>query len=65
MRGVAVKVELSIDRPGGGGAAVLYDNAPSPLPALPAGGRHDLRVSYEVRELGPHTLACSTVYAGA
>lgn len=66
MRHVTIKIELATERAGGGAApaTVLADNSGSPIPQLPPGGRHDLRMSYDVRDLGTHTMACSTVFTG-
>ena len=41
---------------------LLHDGAKSPLQSLPPGGRHDFIVSHDVKEVGPHTLVCSTSY---
>lgn len=48
--------------PPGARTQVLADNAGNPLGALPPGCCHEARVTYDVRELGTHTLACSTVF---
>lgn len=58
---VSVKVELSTER---GGHVPLYDNSAAPLSALPAGSRHEMHIQYDIKELGVHTIACSTVYTG-
>ena len=44
---------------------LLHDGTGSPLASLPPGGRHDFIVSHDVKEVGPHTLVCSTVYTAA
>jgi hypothetical protein len=44
---------------------VLFDNSASPLPVLTANGRHDFTVEHELKEIGAHTLVCSTVYTDA
>lgn len=41
---------------------ILYDITSVPLPSLEPGARHDFVVKHDVKELGPHTLVCSTVY---
>lgn len=44
---------------------VLYDNATAPLPLLGPGHRHEFMVQHDIKELGLHTLVCSTVYTAA
>lgn len=58
---VGVKAELESDRQ----KIVLYDNTASPLPSMAPGARHDFVVKHDIKELGPHTLVCSTVYTSS
>eukprot|EP00242_Pyramimonas_sp_CCMP2087_P011471 CAMPEP_0198224826 /NCGR_PEP_ID=MMETSP1445-20131203/98447_1 /TAXON_ID=36898 /ORGANISM="Pyramimonas sp., Strain CCMP2087" /LENGTH=170 /DNA_ID=CAMNT_0043904127 /DNA_START=250 /DNA_END=759 /DNA_ORIENTATION=+ len=58
---VGIKAELQTERK----RVVLFDNSASPLPVLPANGRHDFTVEHELKEIGAHTLVCSTVYTDA
>lgn len=44
---------------------VLYDNSTAPLPFLAPGSRHDFIIQHDIKELGIHSLICSTVYTGA
>lgn len=44
--------------------AILLDTLSAPLlPLLRAGEQHEVVVSHDVKELGPHTLSCSAAYA--
>eukprot|EP00878_Enallax_costatus_P023307 GHUV01024779.1.p1 GENE.GHUV01024779.1~~GHUV01024779.1.p1 ORF type:complete len:220 (+),score=42.69 GHUV01024779.1:697-1356(+) len=58
---ITVKVECSVE---GGSNAVLYDNSQSPLPQLPATGRHDVIVQTDIKEQGVITIVASAVYTG-
>lgn len=58
---ITVKVECSVE---GGSNAVLYDNSQSPLPQLPATGRHDVIVQTDIKEPGVITIVASAVYTG-
>ncbi|KAL3157424.1 hypothetical protein ABBQ32_011895 [Trebouxia sp. C0010 RCD-2024] len=58
---VMVKVELQTVRQ----KVVLYDNSTAPLPFLTPGSRHDFIIQHDIKELGIHSLICSTVYTGA
>lgn len=53
-----LQAELQSDRQN----MVLHDSSAAPLPSLPPGGRHDFIVRHEVKELGSHTLVCSSMY---
>lgn len=44
---------------------ILYDITSVPLRSLEPGARHDFVVKHDIKELGPHTLVCSTVYTSA
>ena len=44
---------------------VLYDNSTMPLAFLGPGVRHDFIVQHDIKELGVHTLTCSTLYTAA
>ena len=44
---------------------VLFDSSSAPILSLAPGARHDFIVAHDVKEVGPHTLACSTVYITA
>ena len=44
---------------------VLFDSSATPILSLSPGARHDFIVAHDVKEVGPHTLACSTVYITA
>ena len=58
---VALKIELSTAHTA---SWVLYDNSKDPLPSLTPGGRHDVIVTHDVKEVGLHTIACSAVFTG-
>lgn len=58
---VTVKVECSVE---GGSNAVLHDNSQSPLPQLPATGRHDVIVQTDIKEEGVVSIVASAVYTG-
>lgn len=53
-----LQVELQAER----STAVLFDSSSAPLPALAPGARLDFPVRHDVKELGPHTLTCSSFY---
>ena len=44
---------------------VLYDNSAAPVALLAPGKRHDFVVRHDVKELGGHTLVCSSSYTAA
>ena len=56
-----LKAELHTERK----RVVLFDNSASLLPLLPSNGRHDFTVEHDLKEIGAHTLVCSTVYTDA
>jgi hypothetical protein len=58
---ITIKVECAVE---GGSQGVLYDNAASPLPRLPASGRHDVIVTTDVKEQGQVELVASAVFTG-
>lgn len=58
---VIVKVELQTARQ----KVVLHDNSTTPLPFLGPGSRHDFIIQHDIKELGIHSLICSTVYTAA
>lgn len=58
---VVVKVELQTARQ----KVILYDNTTTPLAFLGPGNRHDFIVQHDIKELGIHTLTCSTLYTAA
>ncbi|KAK9811919.1 hypothetical protein WJX72_012399 [[Myrmecia] bisecta] len=58
---VGIKAELQTER----AKAVLFDNTTSPLPVMLPSGRHDFIIKHDVKEIGAHTLVCSTVYTAA
>ena len=74
LAGVGLRVELQAERGassgggGGGGKAVLLDTAATAaaaagaLGSLAPGDRRGYVVRHDVKELGPHTLTCSSVY---
>lgn len=55
---VGIKVELQTER----SKITLHDTTGSPVQSLPPGGRAELGVSLDVREVGPHTLTCSALF---
>ena len=55
------QAELQTDRQ----KVVLFDSSATPILSLSPGARHDFIVAHDVKEVGPHTLACSTVYITA
>lgn len=61
LRKVLMQVELQTVRQ----KVVLYDISTTPLPFLAPGSRHDFIVQHDIKELGVHSLICSTVYTGA
>ncbi|WIA30886.1 hypothetical protein OEZ86_000939 [Tetradesmus obliquus] len=56
---LSIKVECAVE---GGSKGVLYDNAASPLPRLPASGRHDVIVTTDIKEQGQVELVASAVF---
>ncbi|XRA99674.1 trafficking protein particle complex subunit 13 [Pycnococcus provasolii] len=60
-RSICVRVEMQTER----NKQVLYDNNDSPFDNVgaPGAGAHEFVVSFPLRELGAHTLACSAVYS--
>ena len=61
LRYLWLQVELQTVRQ----KVVLYDNSTAPLPFLSPGSRHDFIVQHDIKELGVHSLICSTVSTGA
>ena len=61
MSQLSIKVECAVE---GGSKGVLYDNAASPLPRLPASGRHDVIVTTDIKEQGQVELVASAVFTG-
>jgi hypothetical protein len=59
---ITIKVECAVE---GGSKGVLYDNGTSPLPRLPASGRHDVIVTTDIKEQGQVELVASAVFTGA
>ncbi|KAK9785606.1 hypothetical protein WJX73_006078 [Symbiochloris irregularis] len=55
---IVIKAELQTDRQ----KVTLKDGTKTPLPSLGPGEREDFIVSHDVKEVGPHTLVCSTSY---
>jgi hypothetical protein len=58
---VGIKAELQTERQ----RLVLFDNTAAPIPVLQPGEAHDFTVEHDLKELGAHTLVCSTVYTDA
>ena len=58
MRCSCEQAELQTDRQ----KIVLYDNASAAVALLQPGARHDFIIRHDVKEVGAHTLVCSTVY---
>jgi hypothetical protein len=58
---ITIKVECAAE---GGSKGVLYDNGTSPLPRLPASGRHDVIVTTDIKEQGQVELVASAVFTG-
>jgi hypothetical protein len=58
---ITIKVECAVE---GGSKGVLYDNSTSPLPRLPASGRHDVIVTTDIKEQGQVELVASAVFTG-
>ena len=56
-----LQAELQTDRQ----KVALFDSSATPILSLAPGARHDFIVAHDVKEVGPHTLACSTVYITA
>ena len=53
-----IKAELQTERQ----RLVLFDNTAAAIPTLQPGAAHDFTVEHDLKELGAHTLVCSTVY---
>ncbi|KAK3236267.1 peptidyl-prolyl cis-trans isomerase precursor, partial [Cymbomonas tetramitiformis] len=56
---VQIKAQLQTERQT---RTTLFDNTANHLSILPSNGRHDFIVEHDLKELGQHTLVCSTVY---
>lgn len=61
VRDAGFKAELQTERQ----RLILFDNTAAPLPVLQPGECYDFTVEHDLKELGAHTLVCSTVYTDA
>ncbi|KAK9822650.1 hypothetical protein WJX81_003565 [Elliptochloris bilobata] len=55
---VTIKAELQTERQ----TTTLYDNSAAPLACLAPGQRHDFIIRHDVKEVGQHTLVCTSSY---
>lgn len=60
MNDVGIKAELVTEK----NRVVLFDNTVAPVRVLQPGSAHDFTVEHDLKELGTHTLVCSTVGRG-
>jgi len=58
---VSIKVELQSDH----SKIVIFNSTSQPLPFLAPGQRKDIVLAQEIKELGAHSLTCSTIYTSA
>ena len=56
---ISIRVELQTERQ----RRNIFENTSKPLETLAPGQRYDFIIQHDVKELGTHTLACSTVYS--
>ena len=56
---VGIKAELSAER----GRTTLFDSTAAPLAQLAPGEHYDFLVEADLKELGPHMLACAASYS--
>ena len=55
---ISIRVELQTERQ----RRNIFENTSKPLETLAPGQRYDFIIQHDVKELGTHTLVCSTVY---
>ena len=55
---ISIRVELQTERQ----RRNIFENTSKPLPTLGPNQRYDFIITHDVKELGTHTLVCSTVY---